>query len=89
MPEVRAFNPNAQRGPWCVVCTAEKHSDNHWFEAEVLLASGRGPELQIRRLQLPLQPHCDPICGEKCLQKRVSIWASSHLLMPRQIPEAR
>lgn len=78
-PNLLTSDPNVDRGPWCRMCGAEKHADNHWFETEEVTVDSV-VQLVIRVLRLPVVKPCDPICGEDCLQRRVSIWAGAHLL---------
>ncbi len=72
-------NPNAGRGPWCAICGVEMSRPNHRFQACVNYDGGFET---YRYHGGALKSGFSPICGERCLAKAVSEWASP----PRPTP---
>ncbi len=70
-------DPNASRGPWCVICAAEVSKPNHRFQ----FTSYVDPVLKKKFISIAhfdgeLYVGYNPICGEYCLGKAVTKWAN-------------
>lgn len=73
-------NPNAGRGPWCAICGVEMSRPNHRFQACVNYEQGFE---SYRYHGGAVKSGFSPICGEGCLSKAMSNWASP----PRPAPK--
>jgi hypothetical protein len=61
---------------YCDVCRATRGSGNHWFlmQLEGMWITFRPWDEQLSRSNM-----VEHICGESCLQKRISQWAETRV----------
>jgi len=68
-----AGNPNQNRGPYCLLCGTEMNHPNHRFQGRIDLEHGG---LSLRRYRGVLFSGYEPLCGEGCLARYVTQWAT-------------